>query len=208
MAKRKNTPMTSLPVTLVEAEAAQFARDWIRKIAAANWRDDPVLRLGCSILDPKAGHIWVRNFLKRSVMAHPFNATDIIAAARAGWEDADIALRELIAEHLDRDEQPPAQVAAYGIELLHPNRARLRGRQHADHVFQDIAIAGLILELVERFPLKPTGRSGRRPSASRIVAAAFSEARIRNLTAKAVEAIWARYLPAIGMPRFFNGLPS
>jgi hypothetical protein len=55
----------------------------------------------------------------------------------------------------------------------------------ADQYLQDIAIVLLVLDLILRFPsLKPTGRSARWPSASRIAAAAFSQAKIRVLTPK------------------------
>jgi hypothetical protein len=166
----------TLPATLIEAEARAYARFWIRRYSALScWHNIPFLRLPCPILDPDAGHIWMQNYLKQSAMAHPFSATEIIALARAGWKDADIAISQLAAEHLDRGEPPPAQVAAYAIEKLHPNSGGLRGRDRGDHVFQDIAMAFLVVDLVERFPIKPTGRSARRPSACKIAADAFSE---------------------------------
>jgi hypothetical protein len=56
---------------------------------------------------------------------------------------------------------------------LHPRLQpiRPRGRTMADQMLQDLAIVTLVLDLISRFPsLKPTDRSARWPSASRIAA--------------------------------------
>jgi hypothetical protein len=195
--------MTNLPATMVEAEATQYAREWVAKCLAEDWQ-----HIGISMLDPAAGHIQLRQILKQLAMSHPFQMDALMRDARCGWRDAHEALGELIAEFAGRGDSLPPQLASYTIEILNPS-APPRGREKADQFLQDIAAATLVLELVLRFPpLKPTGRSARKASASKIVAAAFSEARVRVLTAKAVEAIWARYLPAIGDPRHFKYLPS
>jgi hypothetical protein len=195
--------MTTLPTTWLEAEAMQFAREWLAKCRAEDWQ-----HIGTSMLDPAAGHIQLQQILKQRAMSHPFQMDALMHDARCGWRDAHEALCELIAEFAGRGEPLPPQLASYTIEVLNPS-ARPCGREKADQFLQDIAIATLVLELVLRFPpLKPTGRSVRKASASGIVAAAFREARIRVLTAKAVEAIWARYSPAIGDPKHFKYLPS
>jgi hypothetical protein len=204
----------TLPATLVEAEAKlaeQYARDWVVRCSREDW-----LGIGIPVVHATGEHVFalLRRFLKHLAMSNACRMVEIIHDARNGCPHSREAMRELIVELKNRRHQLPLALDAFCQELvleLHPRLQpiRSRGRMMADQYLQDIAIVLLVLDLILRFPsLKPTGRSARWPSASRIAAAAFSQAKIRVLTPKAVEAIWARYLPAIGEPKYFKGLPS
>ena len=180
--------MMQLPATLNEAEARAFARNWL----AGTDRPSP---LGASILNPTFGVLWLRQALKRIALVHPLNMMWVIDQARAGWDPADEALRELITEFLDRGEQMPTYLAAYNMELMRGHPRRTRGPRREAYVFQDIIFAGLVAELVERFGLKPTRNSASaRVSACDVVADTINEAKIgRAVNYKAIEVLWFRW---------------
>ena len=188
--------MTTLQMSFIEAQAAQMVKDRIAKCLAEDW-----LNIGMSWLHPDAGPAFMKSFWKDAARVHPFLLSDVTALARAGVRDADIALRELIAEHIDLDVEMPAQLAAYNIELLHPGRSqRVRGAHKDTNFLQDIAISTMVEEVNYRFPTIPfTGRSARWQSACSIVAHEISAAKIgRSLTGPAVKKIWSRYLRLAG----------
>jgi hypothetical protein len=183
-----------LPSTLIEAEALQFAREWISRAQEGKFLD-----LGYPPLHRDAGRALARRMIKQYALMHPFNMTSVVDAAWVGCNDADLALRELAAEMLDCKEQLPAVLAAYTIKLLHPS-PRLRGQKKATNLLQDITIATLIMVLIEQFGLKPTrSQIGRkqRPSACSVVADVMAEAGLHRGTEGAVQQIWRHYSPAI-----------
>jgi hypothetical protein len=201
-----------LPTTLGEAEAKlaeRYARDWVVRCST-----EDLLEIGIPVVHATSEHVFalLRQFLKHWAMADGCQMVRIIHEARNGCAHSREAMRELIVELRNRRQELPLALDAFCQELvleLHPplHPIRSRGRAVEDQFLQDIAIVLLVLNLILRFPsLKPTGRSARRPSASRIAAAAFSQAKIRSLEPKTVEGIWARYLPAIGEPKHFQGL--
>jgi hypothetical protein len=184
--------MIQLPKTLVEAEALRFAREWI-----ARCQEGDFLSLGYPPLHPDAGRAFARHMIKQYALTHPFNMTDVVDAAYGGSEDADIALRELVAEIIDRGEALPTVLGAYAVGLAHPS-PRLRGKKRATNILQDISIVTLIMELVEQFGLKPTRNPlAPRPSACSIAATAMAEAGLHRGAEKAIAQIWRRYSPAI-----------
>lgn len=188
--------MTNLPATLDdEAEMFAFAREWIARFREGNFMD-----LGL------AGHAFVRHLIKQIALMHQFNMDEIVKAANAGWDEADIALRELISEYAQRHEPPPAALAAYLISYSNPNYVRptrSRGQKKASNIVRDIVFVTLIVELIERFPaseLKPTrfqlGRK-RQHSACSIVASVLAEAGLYRKGEEAIQKIWKRYSPAV-----------
>jgi hypothetical protein len=199
----------TLPATLLEAEArlaAQYAREYLERCRAEDWLD-----IGISVIHPDAGHIHLRQILKFLAMSpiDPFKIYEIIDWARAGWEDADIAMRELGVELDNRGEQVPVALRAYRNELLSPYRQtwpRAHGAQKATYILQDIAITVLIERLIIHFPtLALFGRSPRKASICGIVAGVFTEAKLgRSLTGDGVRKIWKRLGDD---PRNFKGLP-
>jgi hypothetical protein len=151
-------------------------------------------------LQAGGGRLVLRGMIKQWALFHPLNMAQACAWARAGWDDADRAMREMIAEFAERQEQMPVALRAYSIELILPNRpmpATPRGRKKASQVLQDIAIVWMIIELVEQFGLKPTRRQTRQPSACAVVAEALAEAGIHRGGERAVEKVWQRNSPGI-----------
>jgi hypothetical protein len=157
------------------------------------------LHIGISMVHPDAGHVHLRQILKFLAMSpiDPFKIYEIIDWARAGWGDADIAMRELGVELENRGETVPIALKAYRNELSNPYRQqwpRAHGSQKATYILQDIAITVLVEKLTVQYPTLPFfGRSPRKPSVCGIVATVFTEARLgRSLTGDAVRKIWKR----------------
>jgi hypothetical protein len=148
-------------------------------------------------LHPEAGRAFLRRLMKQAALGNAFAMDDLVAVADAGWDDADIALRELIAEFVNRNEPLPAVLAAYNIRALNPSRApRARGPKPATNTLQDITIITLLTELVERFHLRPTRyQLGRRTrsSACSIASVALTEAGLHRGGEKAIQQIWGHY---------------
>jgi hypothetical protein len=199
----------TLPATLVEAEAElarRYAREWLEKCRAEDW-----LHIGISMVHPNAGHVHLRQILKFLAISpiDPFKIYETIDWARAGWDDADIAMRELGVELENRGEQVPVALKAYRNELLNPHRQtwpRAHGSQKATYILQDIVITVLVEHLSIHFPTLPFfGRSPRKSSICGIVARVFTEARLgRVLSGDGVRKIWKRLGDD---PRNFKGLP-
>jgi hypothetical protein len=195
--------MTQLPATLdYEAELFAFAREWI-----APFREEGnFMDLGFAPLHPECGLAFARRIIKQYALMHPFNMDDIVKKAQAGWDEADLALRELIAEHVDRGKALPSILAAYNVQLLNPRGAppaKPRGQKKASNIMRDIVITTLIMELIERFPasgLKPTryqlGRK-RQHSACSIVAIVLAEAGLYRKGEETIQKIWKHYAPAV-----------
>jgi hypothetical protein len=183
--------VTQLPATLVEAEATRFATDWLAERCHLD-----LFGLGVPTLDSQAGLIFLRQALKRMALAHPIQMMTVIEYARTGWDEAQEALRELAIEIMDRGEPLPTALGAYVMEVLHFGQpARARGPKKAKIALQDIFAAGLMVELLLRFPtLNPTRRGSHkdRPCACSIAAAAITGARIgRPMDYKTAERIWS-----------------
>src|SRR5687768_7185515 len=103
--------IVNVPAT-VEAEALSFAQVWI-----AERQDVDMFQIGCSAFHPQAGRMLLRRMMKEWALSHPFNMTTVAEYARAGWDDADLALRELIAEMTSNNKPLPPVLTAYNLEL-------------------------------------------------------------------------------------------
>lgn len=192
--------MTTLPATLDEAEALTFARGWI-----ASMREGELGDLGFAPLHPQAGHALVRRLLQIG-LENPRQALAILEAARAGWDAADDAIRDVILEHISQGEPVPPLLAEYHAAIVAGQVvAKPQGRKKSTNIVQDICIVVLIIELIERFPdLKPTrsqleskNRPVKKPSACSITATAMTEAGLHRGTEKAIQEIWRHYSPRI-----------
>ena len=183
--------MIQLPQTVGEAEARAYLREQV-----AYLRDADLFGLGVPTLHPEAGHIFVRQQLKLIAMSNPPNMMWVIDNARAGWDEADAALRELANEYIHVHKLPPVPLAHYMMELLrdHP---KTRGPKKAAHALQDLLIAGMVAGMYGRFGLKPTRNKNarRRVSLCDLVADAINEAGWfdRLIEYKRVEQLWLRY---------------
>jgi hypothetical protein len=105
----------------------------------------------------------------------------VVNSALKGCVDADIVLRELIVEYSNRPGGPPPFLAFYIGQMASDRGVARRpsGRKKATNIVQDLFIVVLIIDLVERFDLKPTRwkiGDERPPAACSIVAAAMAEA--------------------------------
>jgi hypothetical protein len=198
----------TLPATwadAVEAEVLAYARDWIMAACKPGgiFHADAEAEYGCPLM-------------KVYALQHPFGADEIVYFAERGSVQADMALREIIAERTDRNEPLGAVLGAYNIRILNPTRPRRSGPPRAVNFVRDIGIAELVATLMRRFGLRASrNTASKAPSACSVAAQVLTEAGIGVvLTPKGVERIWQRYLPvfagtrlAVGT-RFAGGLPA
>jgi hypothetical protein len=187
----------TLPATLLEASALQFAREFIRKMEDFRF---PGMDVG--VWHSEAGRQWLRHLMK---MIGANDAGEgktllwLIQLARAGLVDADLALRDIIIELQHREQPLPKYLATYNAEILagstvHP----LKGRKLAANMAADIIVATLVSMLTEPpFNLKATGNSRRQPNGCRVAADALAAEGKRRGGEDAVKDIWKRFGPAI-----------
>ena|SRR5215212_2561968 len=173
--------MTKLPATILgELEIVDVVAHWIDLISA--------------LMTTEAARIVLRDHIRATVRAGTLPTMQVIAAARAGHQDADMALRELIAETIDRREDLPTALAGYAQEAVFRGPTNYPpGRNLADTWLRDIAIAVLVCLAAETWHLKPTrNRASKRPSACSIVAAALNR-RGHNITEQHVGRIFSNH---------------
>jgi hypothetical protein len=137
--------MTTLPLTLQEAQALEYARDWLQRMQAE--------------FAEGSGRAPLREMIKNLASHIGPNATlDLMDRARAGSEDAHLILVDTINERTDRHEPLPSFLATYNAEFL-TGRVVFRsppGPKRMTNFYQDVYIVLLMVELVSRFHLKPT----------------------------------------------------
>jgi hypothetical protein len=182
--------VTSLPATIVEAEALSYTRAWAARADAGDF-----LGLGCSILDPECGPRFLRRLMRTCWENSARAQLLLIELARAGWDEADDLLRELILEFINRGEPLPAFLATYNAWVVTGSRTapRPRGRKKSTNVMQDVAVVVLVVELVECFNLRPTRNAvSSRPSACSVAARV-----VRPMGEEAVNKVWRKYGPII-----------
>jgi hypothetical protein len=103
----------TLPATLAEAEALQYARGII-----AYWRDSGNPWSDDSPLTAEAGRAVTRHLLRNAALDHPNHRLALIEMARDGDPDADDVLRTLIIEMQSRGEKLPTELAAHNMEIV------------------------------------------------------------------------------------------
>jgi len=137
---------TQLPV-LAEAEMETMVATLVHMI-------DRVAEM----LMPEAAHRYFRNDLRERLRQGTIEAMKVIALARAGSADADLALRELIAEMIGRKETIPTSLEGYAQEaLLRAPVTYPAGRNFLDNWTRDVAVAILVAFAILHWPpLKPT----------------------------------------------------
>jgi hypothetical protein len=188
----------TLPVTyheVIEAEALGFARQWIAQMCEGDF-----LNLGCAPLHPDAGRRLLRRLIKHYALHDAPSMLQIVEIADQ-WDEADIALRELIQEFHNQYQPLPAYLVTYNDRIIAGyTPIRPRGRKKASHFLQDFVLAYLIVELHERFGLKPTryrwGKKGRL-SACSIIATAAAESGLHRGSEASIEKIWQRFEPIV-----------
>jgi hypothetical protein len=157
--------MANLP-TLVEAEIDTMVN------TVAHWVD-----VVGAMLTSDAGHLLLRNHIRRMLREGAIETLKVIAAAEQGHRDADLALRELGAEMLDRGEMPNATLRSYLVKALvmapvmYPEG---EGRDIADNWTRNVGIAVMVSLAMAQWHLKRNRNPAtKRPSASTIVALAL-----------------------------------
>jgi hypothetical protein len=179
----------------VEAEALQFARDFL-----ARAQEGDFMGLGNPPLGPMADHVFARRWCKFCAALHPQGAEQVVdLAITYGERSAHEALVELIDEKTDRYEPLGAVLGAYSIRLrrvpfhAHSGPARTT-------LIEDVVFSILILQLVERFHLNPTryrDRKHERPSACSIAARAAADMGLHRGDEDAFRKIWKRVAPRL-----------
>lgn len=117
----------------------------------------------------------LREGFKQMILTGAIPTMKVIEAARDGHEDADLALREMIIEMINRHEELPTELAAYNIEaLMRAPAAYPGGRNLANTWTRDIGIAILVEIVAARWDL-PLSRNpaSNKPCAASVVTAAL-----------------------------------
>jgi hypothetical protein len=177
----------TLPATLIEAEALEFARREIARYRDGTnpWSDD-------SPLTAEAGRAALRHIMRQASLENPVHRMILAAWGRAGDPDADAVLRTLLIEYQSRGERPPTELANYNMEVLQGGFHQPPARKKKNNLIRNICIATTVAAVIDRYGLRPTGRSPHCRSACSIVAEALGEAQMQ-LGNKAVEKIWEAY---------------
>jgi hypothetical protein len=190
MTKRSRSP-ANLPTPLVEIEARLFAREFL-----ARMRQD----FGHGPFNPGGGHAFARRLLRQACEWGPQWLTWVVELAEHHGELAAYeAVMELRAERLERNEPLGSVLAAYTLRLeqrpFRPHKGWPRF-----NIIQDFVFVVLILELVERFDLKPTrSQIGRKQiaSACSITADEAAYAGLLRRSERTFEQLWTRFSPSI-----------
>jgi hypothetical protein len=185
-----------LPPTFLEAEALQFARQWIARMQERG----EILGIDGALLNPLTDHLIAKRWCRLCAEMHPQGAEQVVdLAVRFGERSAHDALVELIDEKTDRNEPLGAVLGAYSIRLRRKPFAAHSGPPRTT-MLQDIIFCLLIIELVERFGLRPTryaNRKHERMSACAVAAQAAAEAGLNRGGEDAFRKVWKRTAPRI-----------
>lgn len=184
-------PPVPAPLADHESQALGAARQWVARCLEPGEHFG-----GLAPLDPDAGHVVLRGVIKDWAVQHPLNAAEVCGWARAGWGDADLAARELIAEFLNIGVTLPLPLNAYMIDLAHPraeaHQQAIRGQPRAKKLLEDLCIAVLLAELCRNFGLRLRRRQKHTDSACSVVARALNEFGI-NRAERAIEKVSEHY---------------
>jgi hypothetical protein len=145
---------SKLPPTIVEAQAALIEAEMIGVVS--HWFD-----LITELLQTEASHLYMQARLKALIRQGTIPTVQVIGWANEGAADADIALRQVAAEMIDKAEQLPATLAGYAVQHLgKPPPSRRKGRDGVDNWLRDQCIAVLVAMAVERWhPQLPMSRN-------------------------------------------------
>jgi hypothetical protein len=172
--------MTKLPATMPEADMVDTVAHWIELVAA--------------MLTTEAARLTLRRFIREMLRQGAIPTMQVIAAAEAGHQDADMALREAAAEYISRREEMPTEIANYVQRaLVMPPVTYPPGRNLADTWLRDVGIAVIVQLAVERWRLKATrNRASSKPSACYVVSRALGRHR-HNVAERQVERIYGNH---------------
>jgi hypothetical protein len=196
MTKRKREPRSpsSLPATTDEIDALKRARDFLSEARRANF-----LELG----DPfsnDAQQALVRRMLRNLADFHPRNAARVLSFAMAGVQQADEALKDLIAERQARGEPLWPALATYG-DILANEGSRPYRRPEGRQMFSPLAnfvVVCLIIDLKKHFGHLPLHHSTKRHrSICALTGQALTEVGLNRGSEEAIWKIWRDYGPPV-----------
>jgi hypothetical protein len=179
--------MSQLPKPTQVAEAQAYARQRLEEL-----KDKHLPGAGLPILHPDAGEIFARQCIRLKAFSGALGMLFVIELARAGYDEADLALRELAIELMHIKQCPP-MLEGYAMEALKTPYRRKRGRRKSTNLLQDIMLTALIADLIQKFGLHATRKAEtHRDSACDILAAAVSKAKWlkRAFGYKDAERLW------------------
>lgn len=182
--------MTRRLVPADNPEAVAWARQFFRTLRTER---DPWI--GVHWLSREGSRRAWCDVFKALASADPQNMIATVDLAEAGWDLADMALRELWAEMLERHQvaAAPLSLQRYMQRDALRNRARFPSHtQKANSWLRYLAIAFAVETIIARWDLPPRGRKG---SACAVVALTFGSG---APTAKGIERIWEDYAPWLG----------
>jgi hypothetical protein len=193
-------PEMNLPAkatsTWVGASALEHARAFLARMR------EPAEQLGgLAPLNPDAGYVMAKYWLRNTALVHPLNLSQLVDLATIyGEQAAHDVLIELIIERQHRGEDLGPILTAYDIRLKHAP-FKPRGGWSRNNFVEDIVLFTLILDLRERFCLKPTRhqppKPGSKPSACSVAAEAAEEAALGRGTEGAFQQLWRKYKPSV-----------
>jgi hypothetical protein len=173
----------NLPATLEQAQAINFVRETVR-----HFREHDISEIiNVRAFESESGRRFAREIMKQFAARHVDNTMLVADWARQGWTLADEALRQLFRELTDRGETS-VYLSAYVMEVT---RGQIRHRpapRAESQYFRNVIIVSMIIDLVEKFDLKPT----RNPTTQRKLSACSIVAEVLGMSEPAVVAVWLR----------------
>jgi hypothetical protein len=147
MTKRpKKSPVTHLPATLFEAEAVDIIVGWIDVVTDR--------------LKSEHGRQVLRASMAQKLKAGAISRMRVIAAAKAGDQDAEAVLRELIVEIISRKAEMPTELEEYNMWIMAGfSPVNSGGRDVGNYWHRDIGIAVLAGLAQQQWPSEPKTRS-------------------------------------------------
>ena len=157
--------MSDLPTAIDEAAAVETISRWIDVIVVGLRSDTSRLLVRDAICD----------ILRKGTIP----LIRVIAAAKAGYRDADLALRVEAAECINRE--MPTELANYAQRaLFRPPVSYPRGRNLVDTWTRDHGIYFLVLQTHSRWNVPVSRNHSRKPSAKEPLSACYLVARALN----------------------------
>ncbi|WP_441259624.1 hypothetical protein AB7008_23700 [Bradyrhizobium sp. 521_C7_N1_3] len=185
---------------IAEADAVAYARQLVCMV-----RDEKLEFCGVPLnwFDKGDNHLAARKLIERLAVLSPDLMLDLPHLAHAGWGLAHEALLNLHVQYEHQGKPRPPALAAY-IQELASGRTYLHipSKKREDNFLRKIAINFIVGSVCERFKMKPTRSSRRKPSGCSIVTKALADERIA-IGEDAVTAIWAQ-LGKVAFPAEFR----
>ncbi|MBZ9910129.1 hypothetical protein LB557_29430 [Mesorhizobium sp. BR115XR7A] len=174
------------------AEALAYAKGRVRFA-----RDTPIDIVdglpSVRFLSKVDGRRFVQEMIKNLARSDDSFLAEHTEYASQGWGIADAAIRDLIVETVRGGSPMLPSLSAYSALLTAGPVPKKPGKEKADNIFRDIAIALIVDDVSTRFNLSPTSNGkSENPSACRVVAKALEAANMLK-GHKLVEDIWKRF---------------